>query len=400
MIVLAIIGISLSIDDLFKTDKHSILKPVFAVFFLIVSFYVVIKPGYAFAHYTLFLLWPVALLAGSIWTPAVANRLVALRRSIVLGFILVPLMFLFVGSLTLIKFTPLAAVFHHNSYFYRNLDAAGAETFFDGGNLISNTETKNGRMFIWGWMPEIYLYANITPATRDIITYNQIIKTPVRSYFRERMMTELTRRHPEYFVDAVAPGIFFSDPAAQGIAGFAELNALVENEYTIVSRSGNSCPRIYALKSFAEILQNRYAVIQNLRASSFLELGGESFPPGQVTDGMLFETCRNQWLLPDGKTGDLSFDLAGPYGIRAIQILNTRNWPYFNRASRQLRVEAYRRGQVVFKKDVHVRRYPYWTEIPVPRDVGEVDSITIRILDFIGFGGGLKQVRVQIANEP
>ena len=104
--------------------------------------------------------------------------------------------------------------------------------------------------------------------------------------------------------------------------------------------------------------------------------------------------------MPDGKPGDISFDLATPHAIGEVQILNTRNWPFFNRASRQLQVEAYRRGQVVFKKDVRARRYPYWTEIPVPRDVGEIDSVTIRILNFVGLGGGLKQVRVQIANEP
>ena len=98
--------------------------------------------------------------------------------------------------------------------------------------------------------------------------------------------------------------------------------------------------------------------------------------------------------MPDGRTGDLSFDLASPHAIDEVQILNTRNWPLFNRASRQLQ-----RGQVVFKQDVRARRYPYWTEIHAPRDVGEVDSVTIRILDFVGLGGGLKQVRVKIANE-
>jgi hypothetical protein len=313
---------------------------------------------------------------------------------------LVPLCFLFVGSLTLHKYRIVARSHIYDSYFFRNLDVAGVEYFFGEGNLIGNTETQDDRMLVWGWMPEFYLYANLTPATRDTTTVNQIIKTPTQSYYRERMMTELARRHPEYLVDAVALWSFFlHDPIAQGIGSFTELSALVENEYTSVSRSGSLCPRIYALRSLANALQSRYAVIQNLRASSFLELGSSSFAPNQVTDGNLFETCPNEWLLPDGRTGDLSFDLASPHAIDEIQILNTRNWPLFNRASRQLQVEVHRRGQVVFKQDVRARRYPYWTEIHVPRDVGEVDSVTIRILDFVGLGGGLKQVRVKIANE-
>jgi hypothetical protein len=345
------------------------------------------------------------------------NRLTALRRSIAIGFILVPLCFLFVGSLTLQKYGPLAARFSsydsyqkygplaarfgfYDSYFSTNLDVAGVESFFGDGNLIGNTETQNDRMLVWGWMPEFYLYANMTPATRDITTTNQFLTTPAQLYYRERMMAELTSRHPEYLIDAASRRSFiFDDPVAQGIASFTELNALVENEYAIVSRSASLCPRIYALKSLADALQSRYAVIQNLRASSFLELDSQVFAPDQVTDGNLFETCQNDWLLPDGRTGNLSFDLASPAAIGAIQILNTRNWPFFNRASRQLQVEAYRRGQLLFKKDVHARRYPYWTEIHVPRDVGEVDSVTIRILDFVGLGGGLKQVRVKIANE-
>jgi hypothetical protein len=48
MIVLAVIGFFLSIDGLFKTNKHSMLELVFAIGLLIVSCYVVVQPGYFF----------------------------------------------------------------------------------------------------------------------------------------------------------------------------------------------------------------------------------------------------------------------------------------------------------------------------------------------------------------
>jgi len=131
-------------------------------------------------------------------------------------------------------------------------------------------------------------------------------------------MTELTSRLSEYLVDAVALwSFFFHDSIAQGSTSFTELSALVENEYTSVSRSGNLSSRIYAFRSLGDALQSRYAVIQNLRASSFLELGSQSFAPNQVTDGMLFETCSNEWLCPMEEPG--TFLLIWPVRMRSMR---------------------------------------------------------------------------------
>src|SRR5262249_31758630 len=94
--------------------------------------------------------------------------------------------------------------------------------------------------------------------------------------------------------------------------------------------------------------------------------------------------------------GKLSFNLASPQEVRTVELLNTRNWPHFNRASRRVRIEASQRGQRIFEQEVTMRRYPYWTEVPFPSGRGGIDSIIVDIMGFVGIGGGLAQVRVRI----
>ena len=53
-------------------------------------------------------------------------------------------------------------------------------------------------------MAQYYLYANLTPAVRDIINHKQIDEGSLTSYFQERLISDLMHDPPDYVVDAVA----------------------------------------------------------------------------------------------------------------------------------------------------------------------------------------------------
>ena len=133
-------------------------------------------------------------------------------------------------------------------------------------------------MLVWGWAPELYVWSGWTPATRDILTYNEIWPKPNREYFRDILMADLRNNPPEYVVDAVAPGNFgFTEPEKDGIQTFPELAAFVSADYVLLSpaSSAGSCPRVFARKDAAAAIEKRYA-----KPSSRLRLLGARGPPG------------------------------------------------------------------------------------------------------------------------
>ena len=131
-------------------------------------------------------------------------------------------------------------------------EVTAVENVFSAGELLVDPAAGRGRMLVWGWMPQWYVWSGWSPATRDIITYNEIWPTPLRSYFRDRMMADLRNSPPDYIIDAVALGSFgFIDPAKDGLASFPELAAFVSADYLLLSAASaeGSCPRAFAHKT-------------------------------------------------------------------------------------------------------------------------------------------------------
>ena len=407
MLVVAVVGAILGAVRVFRYDKSRLLKLGIAAIFLTVSIYAVARPGRPFTHYIWLLIFPVALVPASIWAPSRAE--VRVRPAIQRGFgiIFAACVILFVTGIANIRAianTLIGALGPIGTPSYR-LDVTAAEAIFSAGDLYGISPAQRHRMFIWGWMPEFYVFSNVTPATRDIVTHNQIWDRPLRDYFRSRLTSELNKRPPEYIVDAVAPGSFCfcgfpgamrEEAITEGISSFPTLNDFVHQKYVLVSKSphGAECPRIYALKTFAAMMENQFLAITNINSSGYLKTSVASFTADHVADGVLFETCPDRWLLPDGSLGELTFDLQSPQKIVSVEILNTRNGSEGDRATVRARIEL-RGDKEEYIQEARILRYPYWTEIGVPDRFGPVHSIKIEILQFAGRGGGLNEVRVR-----
>jgi hypothetical protein len=128
-----------------------------------------------------------------------------------------------------------------------------------------------------------------------------------------------------------------------------------------------------------------------------------------VVDGLVFESCSDAWLLPDGKLGEITLELADPQAIGAIEILNTgggwqgmppsktdlRSGWQGNRASKTVRALAYEGANLVFEQEISLLRFPYWTVIAVPHTVSAIDRLVVRIESYAGVGGGLNEIRLR-----
>jgi len=392
----ALAGVTFWIGGILRYDRSSLAKIGIAVIVLVASVYVVWQPGFVFQHYVLLLVFPAGLLAACLCPQSyhmTADRLC--RHNAIAR----------VGAACVIIFVALGdpgkLITAWNDTSARRFRPAitAAEDPFLAGNLLDVSGTPAQRMFVWGWMPALYSWSHLTPATRDIITYNQIWGSPLRPYFRSRMMSELTQRPPEYIVDAVALASFgFTRADLYGIASFSELAEFVEREYVLISKSPypDQCPRTYARKTFAEQLALQFPVLTNFKSSAHLEAAETSFSAALLADNVLFDTCGDHWLLPDGSLGEVAFDLERPQMISSVLVLNTRNGRGGDRATIKARIEA-RGKNGVFAQEIRVLRHPYWTETAIPDGLGPVRSIRIEILQFEGLGGGLNEVRVRTA---
>ncbi len=377
---------------------------------LVVSVCAVMVPSRPFPHYAFLFIWPLTLLAGLAWSLASSTPAPDERGRWHPTRIVGALSVFCIGSLALqakLDYDPelMGAEFCIGSprLTEAKLDydpkVTGAESVFGAGQLMVNPATGRGRMLVWGFMPQWYVWSGWMPATRDVVTYNQILRTPLRRYFRDRMMAELRNSPPDYIIDAVAPGSFMllNNPEKDGLASFPELAAFVANEYVLLSPASSdvSRPRVFARKDMAAFIEKRYAIPSRIYASSALQAATVTASARRVTDSLVFESCSDAWLLPNGKLGQITIGLAEAQPIGAIEILNTRGGPWKNRAGKMASVVVYKGGNLVFDKEVRLLRFPYWTEITVPDTISSIDSVVVRVESYTGVGGGLNEIRLR-----
>jgi hypothetical protein len=388
--------------------KHpDALRTVIAFVVLVVSVCAVIASSRRFPHYAVLLIWPLTLLAGLAWSLASSWPAPGEVGHWHLARIVGVLSILCIGGVALreakVGHNPGVGEFCINPTLYEpkvdyDPEITGAESVFGASQLLVSPVTGRGRMLIWGWMPQWYVWSGWMPATRDIITFYQIVPSPARGYFRDRMMTELRISPPDYIIDAVAPGSFgFIDPENEGLESFPELAAFVANDYVLLSSafSGVSRPRVFARKDIAAFIEGRYAIPSRVYALSALEASAVSASASHVADGLVFESCYDSWLLPDGKLGEITMELADAQAIDAIEILNTRGGWRGNRAGKTARVLAYEGEHLVFDQEVQLLRFPYWTQIAVPDTIKSIDRVVVRMESYVGVGGGLNEIRLR-----
>jgi len=347
----------------------------------------VMAPSRPFYHYAFLLLWPLALLAGLAWSLESSQSERATpgrwRRQNVFG------------ALSVLCIGAVALSARRTTY---DPEVTGVESVFSAGQLLAAPDSRPGRMLVWGWMPEFYVWSGWTPATRDILTYNEIWPTPNRDYFRRTLMADLRNNPPEYVVDAVAPGSYaFTEPEKDGIQTFPELAAFVSADYVLLSpaSSAASCPRVFARKDAAAANEKRYAKPSRVYDSSPRGVGPEPASASHGVDNLAFESCADAWLPPDGQIGEITVELATAQAIAAIEILNTRGGVEGNRASKTIRVMAYQGDDMVMDKEARMLRFPYATDVAVPESVGPIDRLVLRVESYAGVGGGLNEIRLR-----
>ena len=169
----------------------------------LVSVYAPHRPGVAFEHYLILLVFPVTiamawpLVAGSggpTCKDAGNGESSPDRRDRALPFLLI-----FVTLTLLRQFS------EAGSPGIVNFSGLPATVRPQGSDLIDSFTRPADGITIWGWDSPAYMGAGRFPATKDIVTPNLFRPDQeVRVYYREAYLRALRRQRPKLFVDAIA----------------------------------------------------------------------------------------------------------------------------------------------------------------------------------------------------
>jgi hypothetical protein len=136
-----------------------------------------------------------------------------------------------------------------------------------------------------------------------------------------------------------------------------------------------------------------YLMFRNLSVASASGVYSSDFPASQAIDGLQ----TTEWLLPHQQSGWLEIAFTRPRDMSKVRLLNAVNSHYRDRASKTVKVEAYRRTQLVataraeFPAIDGKQREP----VSVGLSAADVTHLRITIESFHGGGGGLAEVEVE-----
>lgn len=101
------------------------------------------------------------------------------------------------------------------------------------GDFIRSLTGPEGQIFVWGWTVDPYLSSGRVTATRDLnVAYQFMEPREVSSYYRQRLLSDLSHNPPELIVDAISTNSWFMDDRAKfGLDQAPEIARFVNDFY-------------------------------------------------------------------------------------------------------------------------------------------------------------------------
>jgi hypothetical protein len=194
-----------------------------------ISLAVTLLPGRLFPHYLIFLPIPLALAITGLcrvgWDglSKVANRRVATSS----------LLFVFIAS----SLAPQIYVRLDSPHPYLAPPRSQPLSATDPVALeIRRHAAAGDALGLWGWGCRYYVYTQMRQATREAHTYQEIMPSRLRDYYRARYLRDFSRHSPPVFVDTVGLGQFgFSDRNTQAHESFPALRDFVATHYRLAA---------------------------------------------------------------------------------------------------------------------------------------------------------------------
>jgi hypothetical protein len=101
------------------------------------------------------------------------------------------------------------------------------------GDFIRSLTSPKGQIFVWGWTVDPYLGSGRVTATRDLnLAYQFMEPEEVYSYYRQRLLNDLSHNPPELIIDAISTDSWYmDDPGRFGLDKAPEIARFVSDFY-------------------------------------------------------------------------------------------------------------------------------------------------------------------------
>lgn len=202
-----------------------------------IAFVSVITPGRMLAHYLNVLTLPTLLLAGLHWVSHAAGAAQAGRK-----------LAAFVVTFLLVTVAPqvLRHATGYNPYLGRFAEHRATPPL-PASAYVRAHAAPDDLLAMWGWSSQVWVDTGLAQGTREAHAAYQLVNGPLRQFYRNRYLRDITRRRPEWFIDAVGPaGFGFTDRTRDGHESFPELAEFIRQNYAFATEAGDL--RIYRLK--------------------------------------------------------------------------------------------------------------------------------------------------------
>ena len=373
--------------------EHALVLTLHALLLVAVALFAVLIRGKAFYHYLLFLP-PFLVLVVGYWAYA-PNRSIRYLASFAVSYAIACLA---VGLILLA--TDFGGEKSPDRFYFKYRVPVQSSFEWNTPHILRWLAGPDDRLLVWGWMPGWYVWSGLPPATRESITQMQIYPTPMRDYYRQRLMDDFAVSRPDFVMDAVAGKSFGVTDWLQGGSGIssdASLYSVVQADFEEVADGhppGNECAGFYVRRE--RLAQARRSLVEFARiaASARKTAPSNVYSEANVADNRVTEdACTDYWLLPEGKLGELNIDFVRREPVRRVLILNTGGGILRDRATKSLRLDLLDRGMVTYSTEVTLRPHPRWTEVVLDRPRA-ADALRLEILSYAGLGAGLNEVKV------
>ncbi len=354
-----------------------------------VSLYTVARPGNEFPHYLMFIFPFWALAAGIVCGFAEHAKW---GRYMVCSVFAIILSIFFIYP----AYAHLNAKVKGKSFYSTKV---GVPFRWQSPRIFNWCTDPDDSLLVWGWMPQWYLLAGLSPATHESTTFLHIMPTPLQSFYRNRFMNTVQQSSPALIIDAVVGNSFyFFKNEEAGIHVFPELQMLVSSNYTqLIPSSGlvaSNRPPVYLRNDRYAAFMEHLVPIALVTASATHVSVDDRFCVDNVNDYSVTEDAYvDYWLLPNDKTGTLVATFAEAAPVKRVIVLNTRNGMGLNRESKHISLTLLLDGKEVYDQELEPVSYPTWTIHELNAPV-MADALRVGVLDYAGRGGGLNEIKV------
>lgn len=265
---------------------------------------------------------------------------------------------------------------------------------FNNPNLFQYLKVDNlSGLYVYGWMPHLYILSNLMPAASETHTYNQIVNSKSRPYYRKRAMRDIIKADPDLIIDTVNGKSFVLSNPKMNISNFPELQSFITKNYLKINKSSLNinCAHNYLKRDKYNLLKKYLIEFSSIKSSSSYN---DEFKSSNVNDFSVTEdTCVDYWMLPDHQLGNIVIKFKKEELVKRILILNTQNSNLFDRSTNEIEVNLFNMNSIIKSYKIKVNPYPYWTEVILKKPINS-EYIKINILSYKGKGAGLNEIKV------